>query len=69
MTNRSDSPLAGLSTEIAIRLRWVLGDIKNKRTEFLGVSPDDLGTLTKMGLIEMRDGKPLLTDEGGRALD
>jgi hypothetical protein len=69
MTDQSDLPLAGLSVEAAIHLRWVLRDIKGKRTEFMGVSPDDLRTLTKMGLIEMRDEVPVLTGEGERALD
>jgi len=69
MTDRSDSPLASFSQDTAIHLRWVLRDIKGKRTEFMGVSPDDLGTLTKLGLIEMRDEVPVLTNEGERALD
>jgi hypothetical protein len=47
----------------------VLRDIKSKRTKFLGISPDDLRTLTKMGLIEMGDEVPVLTNEGERALD
>jgi hypothetical protein len=69
MTDQPDSPLAGLSLDAAIHLRWVLRDIKGKRTEFMRVSPDDLGTLKKMGLIEMRDEVPVLTNEGERALD
>jgi hypothetical protein len=58
MTDQPDLPVAGLSTESAIHLRWVLRDIKSKRTKFLGISPDDLRTLTKMGLIEMGDEVP-----------
>jgi hypothetical protein len=69
MTDQPDLPLAGLSVEAAIHLRWVLRDIKGKRTEFMGVSPDDIRTLTNMGLIEMRDEVPVLTNEGERALD
>jgi hypothetical protein len=69
MTDQPDSPLAGLSLDAAIHLRWVLRDIKSKRSKFMGISPDDLGTLKKMGLIEMRDEVPVLTDEGERALD
>ena len=69
MTDQPDSPLVGLSLDTAIRLRWLLRDIKGKRTEFMGVSPDDLETLTKMGLIAMRDEIPVLTHEGERALD
>jgi hypothetical protein len=64
-----DSPLAGLDLDTAIRLRWVLRDIKAKRTKLLGVSLDDLRTLTEMDLVEMRDDVPVLTNEGHRVLD
>ena len=69
MTDQPDSPLAGLSLDTAIHLRWCLRDIKGKRTEFMGVSPDDPRTLTNLGLIEMRNEVPVLTNEGERALD
>jgi hypothetical protein len=69
MTDQPDLPLAGLSLDTAIHLRWVLRDIKGKRTKFMPVSPDDLRTLIEMGLIEMRDEVPLLTNEGERAID
>jgi hypothetical protein len=45
MTDEPDSPLAGLSVETAIHLRWALRDIKSKRTKLSPVSPDDLRTL------------------------
>ena len=67
-TDQPDSPLAGLSLDTAIHLRWVLRDIKGRRTKFMPVSPDDLRTLIEMGLIEMRDEVPVLTNEGDRAL-
>jgi hypothetical protein len=70
MTDHSDPPLlAGLSLDTAIHLRWVLRDIKGKRTKLSPVSADDLQTLIEMGLVEMRDELPLLTNEGERALD
>ena len=69
MTDQSNLPLAGLSLDAAIHLRWVLRDIKGKRTKFMPVSPDDLRTLTEIRLIEMRDEVPLLTNEGERAID
>jgi hypothetical protein len=69
MTDQPNSPLAGLSLDTAIHLRWVLRDIKGKRTKFMPVSADDLRTLIEMGLIEMRDEVPVLTNEGERALD
>jgi hypothetical protein len=63
------SVLAGLNLDIAIRLRWALRDIKAKRTKLSPVSPDDLTALIELGLVEMRDGAPILTNEGDRALD
>jgi hypothetical protein len=69
MTDQPNSPLAGLSLDTAIHLRWVLRDIKGKRTKFMPVSADDLRTLIEMGLIEMRDEVPVLSNEGERALD
>ncbi|SHG46027.1 hypothetical protein [Bradyrhizobium erythrophlei] len=69
MTDQPDSPLAGLNLDTAIHLRWVLRDVKAKRTKFMQVSPDDITTLIERGLIEMRDEIPVLTDEGERALD
>jgi hypothetical protein len=69
MTDKPDSPLAGLSLDATIRLRWVLRDIKAKRTKFMPVSPDDIRILTEMGLVEMSDEMPLITNEGERALD
>jgi hypothetical protein len=65
----TNSKLVGLSIEDAIRLRWALRDIKGKRTKMSPVSPDDLRTLVEMGLLEMLDKIPALTNEGERALD
>jgi hypothetical protein len=59
MTDHSGSPLAGLSLVTAIHLRWVLRDIKAKRTKLSPVSLDDLQTLIGLGLDEMRDETPL----------
>jgi hypothetical protein len=69
MTDQPNSPLAGLSLDTAIHLRWVLRDIKGKRSKFMPVSADDLRTLIEMGLIKMRDEVPVLSNEGERALD
>jgi hypothetical protein len=68
MVEQAESALAGLDLDTAIRLRWALRDIKAKRTKFSPVSPDDLRTLVQMGLVEIRDDIPALTDEGDRAL-
>ena len=69
MTDRPNPPSAGLSLDARIRLRWVLRDIKAKRTKLSPVSSDDIRTLIEMGLIEMHDEIPVLTNEGERALD
>jgi hypothetical protein len=68
MIDQPGSRLAGLSLEKAIHLRWALRDIKARRTNLSPVSPDDLGTLIEMGLIEMQSEIPELTNEGPRAL-
>jgi hypothetical protein len=63
------SPLTGLDLDTAIRLRWTLRDIKARRTKITTVGPNDLETLIEMGLVEMRDEAPMLTNEGHQALD
>ena len=62
------SVLDGLNLDTAIRLRWALRDIKARRTEFSPVSQNDLMALIELGLIEMQDDVPRLTDGGRRAL-
>jgi len=69
MTDQPHSPLADLSLDMAIHLRWTLRDIKGKRTKLSPVSPDDLRTVIEMGLVEMRDEVPVLTNEGHRSID
>jgi len=68
MAEQPESALAGFDLDTAIRLRWALRDIKAKRTKFSPISPDDLRILVQMGLVEIRDEVPALTDEGDRAL-
>jgi hypothetical protein len=68
MTDEKDQ-LAGLGLDRAIHLRWVLRDIKGKRTKLSPVSPDDLRTLIQMNLVEMQDEIPVLTHAGDRALN
>ena len=69
MADQPRSMLDGLNLDTAIRLRWVLRDIKGKRTKLTPVSPGDLRTLIEMGFIEMRDEVPVLTNEGERAVN
>jgi len=69
MPEQASSVLAGLNLDTAIRLRWALRDIKAKRTKLSPVNPNDLAALIELGFVEMRDGAPILTHEGDRALD
>jgi hypothetical protein len=52
------SLLAELDLNTAIHLRWVMRDIRSKRTKFSPVSANDLTTLVELGLVEMREGLP-----------
>jgi hypothetical protein len=65
----SPAPFDQLGLERAIELRWALRDIKAERLKLSPVSPADLATLTDLGLIEMRDDGPALTQAGHDALD
>jgi hypothetical protein len=59
-----DEPLTHLTIERAISLRWTLRDILAGRTKFLPLADDDLQVLIEMGLVEMRDEEPMLTEAG-----
>jgi hypothetical protein len=63
------TPLAHLGLERAIALRWVLRDIKAKRLKLSPVRTADLNILTELGLIEIRDDGPVLTNAGHAVLD
>lgn len=63
------TPFAHLGLERAIALRWTLRDIKAKRLKLSPASPVDLAALTELGLIELRDNGPVLTQAGHDALD
>jgi len=65
----NQSPFADLGLERAIALRWALRDIKARRLKLSPVSASDLATLTELGLIEMRDDVPVLTQAGHDAVD
>jgi len=68
MTDR-ETAFAQFSLERAIARRWMLRDIKARRLKLSPVSAAELATLTELGLIEMRDGAPVLTQAGDRMLD
>ena len=61
--------LTDLGLERAIALRWVLRDIEAKRLKLSPVSPIDLNILTELGLIEIRDDVPVLTNAGHAAIE
>jgi hypothetical protein len=65
----NETPFARLSLERAIALRWALRDIKAKRQKLSPVSEADLATLTELGLIEIGEDGPALTQAGHNALD
>jgi len=65
----SPTPFAHLGLERAIALRWTLRDIKANRLKLSPVSAGDLNILTELGLIEIRDDVPVLTDAGHGVLD
>jgi hypothetical protein len=68
MTDKSN-PFADYSLERGIALRWVLRDIRGKRLRLSPVSDTDLSMLTELGLVEMQDDVPVLTNAGRDALD
>jgi hypothetical protein len=68
MTDRTRG-LASLGLDNAISLRWVLRDIKGNRLKLSPASPEDIETLVKMGFVEMRNDKPMITASGLTELD
>jgi hypothetical protein len=67
--NKTPTPFAGLTLERAIALRWTLRDIKGQRLNLSPVSDSDLSALIDLGLVEMQDDAPVLTQAGHDALD
>jgi hypothetical protein len=62
---RKDHPV---DRERAIKLRWVMRDIKANRLKLSPVSQRDLQELVTMGLVEIRNDVPLLTNTGVNAI-
>ena len=65
----TDRPLSNFNLEKAIALRWALRDIVAKRTKLSPLKEDDLQTLLELGLVEMQDDRPVVTDAGLAALE
>ena len=63
MTAESD-PFQDFDLQEAIDLRWTLRDIKAKRWKLSPINPSHLEKLEAMGLVEMRDDEPVLTNAG-----
>jgi hypothetical protein len=60
--------ISGVDPLRSIDLVWTLRDIKAKRT-LLPVDPDHLRELIDLGLVEMREDVPVLTNAGHQVLD
>ena len=65
----ADNPFAEFNIERAIGLRWSLRDIQGRRLKMSPVSDDDLHVLTELGLIEVREEGPVLTQAGIAAVN
>jgi hypothetical protein len=63
MTDETDS-FRDLGVQEAIDLRWTLRDIRAKRWKLSPINPSHLEKLMAMGLVEMRNGDPVLTNAG-----
>ncbi len=63
MTDESD-PFHEFDLQQAIDLRWTLRDIKAKRWKLSPINPSHLEKLQDMGLVEMRNDEPVLTNAG-----
>ncbi|WP_076858977.1 hypothetical protein [Bradyrhizobium mercantei] len=64
----ADNPFAEFPLERAIGLRWTLRDIQAGRLKLSPVSDDDLRILTELGLVELHDDAPALTEAGAAVL-
>jgi hypothetical protein len=53
----------------AIELRWLLRDIRAKRWTSVPLDPERLQRLIEMGLAEMVDDKPALTEAGRQVIE
>ena len=51
-----------------MELRWSLRDIRARRWKFSPIKAPHMEMLLEMGLIEMQDGEPVLTDAGYGAI-
>jgi len=60
----AENPFSELDLQQAIDLRWTLRDIRAKRWKLSPINPLHLERLAAMGLVEMRNDDPALTNAG-----
>ena len=65
----TDRALAHLELEKAIALRWAMRDIIANRLKLTPLKQDDLDTLLELGLVEMQNDAPVVTQAGLAALE
>ena len=61
--------IPGVDPLRSIDLVWTLRDIKAKRTRLLPPDQDHLRELIELGLVEMRDDVPMITNAGHQVID
>lgn len=59
-----DDPFHNLDVPQMIDLKWTLRDIRARRWMLLPINPLHLEQLERMGLVEMREDEPVLTQAG-----
>jgi hypothetical protein len=63
MTGEND-PFHDLDLQEAIDLRWTLRDIRAERWKLFPINPSRLEKLRSMGVVEMPNDDPVLTNVG-----
>jgi hypothetical protein len=63
------NPFAEFGLDRAIALRWTLRDIQARRLKMSPVSNEDLRVLTDLGMIDVHDEGPVLTQAGTAVLN
>jgi hypothetical protein len=64
----AENPFSDLDLQQAIDLRWTLRDIRAKRWKLSPINISHMEKLIAMGLVEMRDDAPALTNSGQDAI-
>lgn len=60
--------IPGVDPLRCIDLVWTLRDIKAKRSQLFPIDPDHLRELIGLGLVELRDDVPVVTNAGHQVL-